>query len=130
MQPAHPLAGRPAGPTEATISVTWASVDESTRVITIGRPEPNVHCYVVTPQQQKGPLLVTGAAGVAPVGVPGELLVSGPRLAPGYVGRPDLTAAAFVPNPCLALVEGGLPPELRMHYARAYRTGAHGEASA
>ena len=38
----------------------------------IGRPDDNVHCYVVD-----------GSMGVVPVGVPGELLISGPRLAKG-----------------------------------------------
>ncbi len=110
------------------MAISWQRVDKlrESEPITIGRPDPNAHCYIVTPQQQKGPLLVQGAAGVMPVGAPGELLLSGPRLARGYAQRPDLTAAAFVPNPCHSLVEASLPEELRQYYRSAYRTGKRG----
>ncbi|WP_431936062.1 amino acid adenylation domain-containing protein [Micromonospora sp. RP3T] len=47
----------------------------------------------------------------APVGVPGEVFLSGPALARGYLAAPAATAAAFVPDP-----DGGPG-------ARAYRTG-------
>ncbi|MCP3062578.1 non-ribosomal peptide synthase/polyketide synthase [Myxococcus sp. K38C18041901] len=48
----------------------------------------------------------------APIGVAGEVFVGGSHLAHGYLARPDITAAAFVPNPF-----SGIPGD------RLYRTG-------
>ncbi len=70
----------------------------------IGVPLANLRCYVLDAVLQ--PL---------PVGVPGELMVSGIQVARGYIKRPDLTAEKFIANP----FAGGDP----LH-ARMYRTGA------
>ena len=67
--------------------------------------------------------MVDSALRPVPVGVPGELLLSGPRLALGYAGQPELTAEKFVPNPCLELVSGRVDSALAPYYAKAYRTG-------
>ena len=56
--------------------------------IPIGKPLPGVHAYVVS----KGGVRL-------PVGAAGELLVSGPQVGPGYLGRPDKTAEVFIDNP-------------------------------
>ncbi|MFH9810588.1 amino acid adenylation domain-containing protein [Streptomyces olivaceus] len=89
------------GPTEVTInSVTWQYDPDDAGPLPIGRPDPNVRAYVLD-------------RGLQPVGtgVTGELHLAGPSLARGYLGRPALTAAAFVADPF------GPPGE------RMYRTG-------
>ena len=75
------------GPTEATVVAT---VDEVTpeEAVTIGVPIPNYTCYIVDEQMRL----------VGP-GVEGELLIGGPGVAQGYLGRPDLTAEKFIANP-------------------------------
>ncbi|WP_164020355.1 non-ribosomal peptide synthase/polyketide synthase [Pyxidicoccus trucidator] len=88
------------GPTETTICATLDSEVEAGR-ITIGQPFDNVRAYV----------LDAGLRPV-PVGVPGELFVGGAGLARGYLGRPELTAERFIPNPF-----SSAPGE------RLYRTG-------
>ncbi|HEX3127436.1 MAG TPA: non-ribosomal peptide synthase/polyketide synthase [Thermoanaerobaculia bacterium] len=80
------------GPTEGTVVATSGVVEPKTgdvRPPSIGRALPHVRAFVVD----------------------GELLIGGPALARGYLGRPDLTAASFVPDPF------GPPGE------RLYRTG-------
>ncbi|MEU2005891.1 non-ribosomal peptide synthase/polyketide synthase [Rhodococcus sp. NPDC019616] len=76
------------GPSEATI---MSSITEPLRAgepVTIGRPSRGVQA-----------LVLDGRLRPVPVGVPGELYVSGPSLARGYLGRPGLTADRFVADP-------------------------------
>ncbi|RIV41495.1 non-ribosomal peptide synthetase [Micromonospora radicis] len=75
------------GPAEATVGCTWYECPtgaEPVPPVPIGRPMPNRRVYVVDD---------TGE--LAPVGVPGELVIAGPGVARGYLDRPELTAAAF-----------------------------------
>jgi non-ribosomal peptide synthetase component F len=51
-----------------------------------------------------------------PVGVPGELYISGAGLAHGYMGRADLTAERFLPNPFKQQGDSEW-------YTRMYKTG-------
>ncbi|MAT97567.1 MAG: non-ribosomal peptide synthetase [Anaerolineaceae bacterium] len=81
------------GPTEATIVATGCAVagpDAVSRaeLAPIGKPIPSARVYIVDQYDQ-----------LAPVGVPGELLIAGPQLASGYVGLPEETAAKFIPDP-------------------------------
>ncbi|WP_405110062.1 amino acid adenylation domain-containing protein [Micromonospora sp. NBC_01405] len=75
------------GPTEAAIDVTaWpCRRPEPGDTVPIGRPITNVAAYVLD-----------GRGELAPLGVPGELVLGGDCLARGYAGRPDLTAERFV----------------------------------
>ena len=79
------------GPTEFTVFGTWSRVAPQAPgqpAPPIGRPMWNTRAYVLDEQRQ--PL---------PVGVAGELYLSGIQVARGYLGRGDLTAQAFFPDP-------------------------------
>lgn len=94
--------------------------------ITMGVADYNVHTYVVIVEEGADPAAEPQRVRLAAVGEPGELWLSGPRLARGYRNRPDLTAKAFVPNPFFAAATASLPADaeiLRPHYQLAYRTG-------
>ncbi|MFZ5893336.1 MAG: amino acid adenylation domain-containing protein [Myxococcota bacterium] len=77
------------GPTEASIDVTAFDCRSSwDGEVPIGKPIGNMATYVL--DEQLSPL---------PVGVVGEVYAAGVGLARGYLGRPDLTAERFLPNP-------------------------------
>ncbi|WP_055108260.1 non-ribosomal peptide synthetase [Paenibacillus ihumii] len=79
------------GPTESTVVATSYEVQQplGTMVtIPIGRPIDNTCVYVLNSDRK-----------LQPQGIPGELYISGDGLALGYLNRPELTEAAFVPHP-------------------------------
>ncbi|WP_407670482.1 non-ribosomal peptide synthase/polyketide synthase [Nocardia suismassiliense] len=77
------------GPTEAAVSITHHRVTEADHgSVPIGAPEWNSQVYVLDSRLRP-----------VPVGVFGELYLSGTQLARGYFGRADLTADRFVANP-------------------------------
>ncbi|RKH15280.1 amino acid adenylation domain-containing protein [Corallococcus sp. CA047B] len=92
------------GPTECTVFSSFHLVDAPPALgfpVPIGGPLTN------------GPLyLLDGLLQPVPIGVPGELYVSGERLGRGYFNRPELTARIYLPNP-FSSVPG----------ARLYKTG-------
>ncbi|MFE7389852.1 amino acid adenylation domain-containing protein [Streptomyces sp. NPDC057582] len=80
------------GPTETTVHVTFRRVmaDDVAAggAVPLGRAVDDTRVYVLD-----------GEGRLAPVGVPGELYVSGAGLARGYANRPALTAERFLPDP-------------------------------
>ncbi|MEV0194784.1 amino acid adenylation domain-containing protein, partial [Kitasatospora purpeofusca] len=77
------------GPTEVTVWATVADLPADHRgTPTIGHPLPGVRALVLDPALQP-----------VPVGIAGELHLSGGQLAHGYLNRPGLTAGRFVASP-------------------------------
>ncbi|HKQ76261.1 MAG TPA: amino acid adenylation domain-containing protein, partial [Blastocatellia bacterium] len=77
------------GPSEDTTYSTFALMKRDERgQVSIGRPIWNTQVYVLDRAGQP-----------VPVGVCGELYLGGDGLARGYLGRPDLTADRFLPDP-------------------------------
>ncbi|MEM8930360.1 MAG: amino acid adenylation domain-containing protein [Acidobacteriota bacterium] len=79
------------GPTEATVGCVIHTVDverDTGRRVPIGEPIPGTRAWVVDRHLQ-----------LVPEGVVGELVLGGPGLADGYLGRPELDAERFVDDP-------------------------------
>jgi D-alanine--poly(phosphoribitol) ligase subunit 1 len=91
------------GPTEATVASTSVRIDHSIlekySALPVGRAMPETDVFVVD-----------GAGKTLPANERGEIVIAGSNVSPGYLGRPDLTAAAFFEH-C---------------GRRAYRTGDQG----
>ncbi len=73
------------GPTEATVTATWASVHPD-RSVTIGVPLPTYSVVILDPAEDKA----------LPLGEVGEIGLAGIGLARGYLNRDDLTDRAFI----------------------------------
>jgi amino acid adenylation domain-containing protein len=80
------------GPTETTMYVTqkeFVSEEElDSSISNIGKPIPLTKVFIVDKYLN-----------LSPVGVPGELCVSGNGLGRGYINKPQLTSEKFVANP-------------------------------
>jgi D-alanine--poly(phosphoribitol) ligase subunit 1 len=91
------------GPTEATVATASIRIDQSILeaypALPVGRAMPGTNIFVVN-----------DAGVILPANERGEIVIAGPNVSPGYLGRPNLTAAVFFEH-C------GL---------RAYRTGDRG----
>lgn len=79
------------GPTENTTFTTWHEVgkgETKCSTVPIGRPIANTRVYILDAELEP-----------VPVGIPGELHISGDGLALGYLNDEALTAARFIENP-------------------------------
>ncbi len=76
------------GPSETAICATRAKIDADVDKITIGHPLPNVSIHLLDHHLQ-------------PVarGSMGEIYIGGAGVAPGYLHRPALNQARFLPDP-------------------------------
>jgi D-alanine--poly(phosphoribitol) ligase subunit 1 len=76
------------GPTEATVATTSIQIDaailEKYSPLPVGRVMPGTKIFIV---DENGSELSANNRG--------EVIIAGPNVSPGYVGRPDLTARAF-----------------------------------
>jgi amino acid adenylation domain-containing protein len=78
------------GPTEAAIYATWYSLPrgKDSKRVPIGKPISNMRSYILDENLR-----------LIPVGLTGELCLSGVGLARGYLNQPELTNEKFCPNP-------------------------------
>ena len=76
------------GPTEAAICATRAKIDVDVEKITIGRPLPNVTIHLLDHHLQP---VAKGSVG--------EVYIGGAGVALGYLNRPDMNQARFLPDP-------------------------------
>jgi natural product biosynthesis luciferase-like monooxygenase protein/amino acid adenylation domain-containing protein len=89
------------GPTETTVWSTGHRLQRNEKSVRIGQPLTNQQVYVLDRELQPVPL-----------GVAGELYIGGMGVTRGYLGRPEITAERFLPDP-FGVAPGG----------RIYRTG-------
>lgn len=98
-----------AGPAEFSVTATTALMLPGVQQAPIGSPDANVRAYVVNQNMIDE---------LQPVGVIGELLLSGPRIALGYINNNKETIQRFVKNPF-----NDVDTSVSKHYEMVYRTG-------
>ncbi|MGV9632823.1 amino acid adenylation domain-containing protein [Nocardia rhamnosiphila] len=76
------------GPSEATVAATMSGPMRPGRPVPLGHPVRGMRLFLLDSRLRP-----------VPPGTPGELYVSGPGVARGYLGRHGLTAARFVASP-------------------------------
>lgn len=76
------------GPTENSVCSTYYELKSNDTDIYIGKPISNCKCYCLNDNLKP-----------YPIGVPGELYVSGPGVSDGYLNKPEITEKRFLDNP-------------------------------
>ncbi|MCP5107872.1 MAG: amino acid adenylation domain-containing protein, partial [bacterium] len=77
------------GPTEGTVCAAYHRCTTADKThIPIGKPIANYNVYILDKEDK-----------LVPVGVPGELCISGPGVARGYLNRPELSNQKFLRGP-------------------------------
>jgi amino acid adenylation domain-containing protein/non-ribosomal peptide synthase protein (TIGR01720 family) len=102
------------GPTEAADDITQDIIDKplplNQKTVSIGKPLANLNLYILDRDLQ-----------LLPVGIPGEICVSGCGVGLGYWRDEEKTKVSFVPNPFVGVIrESSLPHSL------IYKTGDKG----
>ncbi len=98
------------GPTETVVGCSIYHIPAGKRIsgaVPIGLLSANMQFYVLDSHLQP-----------VPIGVQGELFIGGDGLAWGYLGRPDITASAFIPHPFAGTGTSPVQPGERL-----YKTG-------
>ena len=73
------------GPTESTVCATYYKVKSLTKIVPIGKPISNRNIFIVNDKNI-----------LKPIGVVGELCISGLGLASGYLNKNEITKAKFI----------------------------------
>lgn len=100
------------GPTETTVSCTCHVGIKAGDRVTIGRPDFNMAAMVLDPKSRL----------MLPAGAPGELVISGPRISPGYLGNVEATEKVFTTNPFENEMQSNVPKGQKI-FDRIYHTG-------
>ncbi|HQK40838.1 MAG TPA: AMP-binding protein, partial [Flavobacterium alvei] len=75
------------GPTEVTIFSSCKHIKDEETIISVGGPIANMQYYIVDEQMN-----------LLPPNAIGEIAIGGDGVGKGYLGRPELTAAKYIPN--------------------------------